>query len=222
MPQKAYALERGGEKRLKVSWGPYWRDTTFELDGKTICVVPGQDELINGETIKLLDGSTLEVVLSSPYDDPEQLHLVINGKPLPGTTLPGSGPNPLRTIRGISSLLITYGVFHVFWGLNMIDFRMEKILSSGLSTIIIIIGTAYIVSGLLVRRRSIAALIFIMICFVFEVAYVILSGSVTIRSVYEILATVFSILYILHIMGEGIKAIKKLRAESEESTIEWE
>src|SRR5690349_9384101 len=93
MPKQTFALEAGGEKRLEVSWGGMFKNTTVSLDGNSIGVIPDQKALLAGQEFRLPDGSTIKVQLVRSFISTE-LRVFRNGQPLPG-----SASDPLTRLK---------------------------------------------------------------------------------------------------------------------------
>ncbi len=82
MPKLRYRLEPGGPKRLELSYRLGWKDMVITLDGNRVGEIPTKDELFEGQTFRLHDGSELKVQL-----DREKfgLYLYLDGKPVMGS-----------------------------------------------------------------------------------------------------------------------------------------
>ncbi len=93
LPERRFALVRGGPKRLTVAWRFYHRHTTLTLDGVLIGAFPGFKELRRGGMFSLPDGSMLTIRMP-PNWFWVGLELLRNGKPLPG-----SDTDPMQILR---------------------------------------------------------------------------------------------------------------------------
>jgi hypothetical protein len=89
MAVKKFALEVGGPKRLTVSWGFRWKDFVVRLDDQEVGRISGGfDALRLGESFALPNGSSLRAQLvmeKSWAGKVPQLHLYVDGKPVPGS-----------------------------------------------------------------------------------------------------------------------------------------
>jgi len=92
MPTLKYSLERGGPRRLEISWhGNYasMRDVIIKLDGSLITVISSASELQGGKDLALPDGSTLSVISVKNrifnFIKSEEIHVSRNGLPIPGS-----------------------------------------------------------------------------------------------------------------------------------------
>src|SRR3989338_8646289 len=83
MPTRKYALERGGIRKLEISWRILWKNITVRLDGKEIGSIANQKELIAGREFSLIDGSILKVKLIQGFAP--ELQVTKNGQAIPGS-----------------------------------------------------------------------------------------------------------------------------------------
>jgi hypothetical protein len=153
MPKRRYALERGGIERLELSWKGMFKNLTVSLDGQPIGEIPGQRELSQGREFSLPDGATLKVQLVRKFTGSE-LEVSRNGQPLPGTA-----SDPEVKIK------VAYGLVFFVAGLNLllgllamaqIEFFQQL---AGDALYVIAYGLIMGLLGILVTRRSVAALI---------------------------------------------------------------
>jgi hypothetical protein len=77
MPSYKYPLEKGGPKRLEVSWTGSWKDFTVRLDENILGTVADYEHLKAGQEFNLDDGSILKVQVKFPG-----LRVLRNGQPL--------------------------------------------------------------------------------------------------------------------------------------------
>src|SRR6185369_17980501 len=90
MPTKQYALEVGGPKRVKVSWGMFWKNFLVQVDGQEVGRIEGGLKALHvGSTFTLPNGSQLRVAVKSGLV--QSLQLFLDGKPVPGS---GAVPLP--------------------------------------------------------------------------------------------------------------------------------
>jgi hypothetical protein len=61
MPKLKYALERGGDKSLEISWKGRFKNTEVRLKGNLIGVIPNKKVLRTGQIFQLPDGTSLKV-----------------------------------------------------------------------------------------------------------------------------------------------------------------
>ncbi|HWP07316.1 MAG TPA: hypothetical protein VNN72_16305 [Polyangiaceae bacterium] len=84
MPTKQYALEVGGPKRVKVSYGMFWKNFLVEVDGREVGRIEGGLKALRvGSTFALANGSELKVRVATGLV--AAVELFIDGKPVPGS-----------------------------------------------------------------------------------------------------------------------------------------
>jgi hypothetical protein len=84
VPTKQYALEVGGPKRVKVSWGMFWKNFRVEVDGQEVGRIEGGLKALHaGSTFALPNGSQLRVGVKSGLV--QNLELFLDGRPVPGS-----------------------------------------------------------------------------------------------------------------------------------------
>lgn len=88
MPGRHLPLERGGDRRLRVRWEFGYRNVRAELDGREVLRVDEPEQLREGRTAPLLDGTRLELRLERVLFP--ALVVERGGVPVPGSdTDPG-------------------------------------------------------------------------------------------------------------------------------------
>jgi len=91
-----YALERGGPKRLEISYGFGGRNCKIHIDGIELASFPNVNALKSGWQHALEGGSTLQISLDGRllrvYRDGEQLHLDVPASPYVGQPLDPTRP----------------------------------------------------------------------------------------------------------------------------------
>jgi hypothetical protein len=152
MPKQSYALERGGLRRLEISWGMFWRNVTVTLDGNVLGTVPGQSELAAGQDFPMPDGSTLTVRLVSTIISSE-LQVRRNGEPLPG-----SAADPL--VKHKTAYVIVYGIgaLNLVLGVLSLILQVEILENIGIGFYTLAFGLGFILLGYFTQRRSSLAL----------------------------------------------------------------
>lgn len=206
MPQRTYALEKDGPKRLEISWKGLWKNLTIRLDGNTVGTIPGQKELSAGQEFHLPDGSTLKVQLVTVKKfSAAELQVLRNGQPLPG-----SASNPETKIKG------AYGVVFFIAGLNIVLgiavlFQIEFLQQIGIGFYPIIYGLVFLVLGFFVKRNSMVALIIAIAIFaldsILSFVYAASQGSP--------LLAAFARFFLIIPMIQGIGAIKAIKRSGE-------
>ncbi len=203
MPKQSYALEAGGEKRLEISWKPFWKDITVTLDGNSIGTIPNQKALTSGQEFRLPDGTALKVQLVSRVTSTE-LQVLRNGQPPPGSA---SDPQ----IR----LKYAYWVVYFVAGLNLVLglisflFNVEFLQQIGIGFGSILFGLVFLVLGFFTQRKSMVALILAIVIFALDgLAGLFLSAA---QGGIPGIGGLFARILLLIPMIQGIGAIKALK-----------
>ena len=224
MPKRKYALERGGDKSLEISWKGQWKNTEVRLNGDLIGAIPNQKELRTGQLFQLPDGTALRVQLVN-----NGLRVLRNDKPLPGSS---SDP--------VARLAQSFGIIYFIAGLNIVlgsiasIFQVEFLQTLGFGIISVAIGFIFLVLGFFTQRRSLIALIIALIIYCLELVLVlfivfvldrghkiitnivapVLTGDNLMDKVFLILLSALIIFFSIGIpiaMGRCIVAINKLK-----------
>ena len=235
MPRLKYALERGGDKSLEISWKGQWRTTEVRLKGKLIGAIPSRKELRTGQNLQLPDGTSLKIQLVK-----SELRVLRNDKPLPGSI---SDP----ATRLAQSFYIIYFIagLNIVLGFIALSFQVEFLQTLGFGMISVAIGFMFLVLGFFTQRRSRIALIVAVVSYGLDCVLALLSVAPFLLSVVSVVSTGFNIgvpaalrvqagetlqvnavfvgaltftiilrLYFLRTMGQGVGAINALRKES--------
>jgi len=168
MPTKCFTLENVEAKQLEVSWnwGPLFRytDLTLYLDGEAISPLLQEKELQQGWELRLQDGSILRVEIQH-----SNLHILHDGKRVRGSV------DPDVILPQIYKFVILIGYLKIAAGLATVIFRVKSFRIPGPDALVsvqpadaeyvrafgvgsIIVGLAFVVVGLLLRRKSILVL----------------------------------------------------------------
>ena len=194
MPTNRYALEKGGQQRLEISWKSYWKNITIRLDGREIGSIHDEKELKTGREFSLGDGSILKVQLV------DGLEVFRDGEPLPGST---SDPE--------EQLKAAYGIVFLIAGISIVAgmiaelFEVGFLLQRGIGLDSIIFGVLFLILGFYVKRRSMLALGIAVGLFAIDgILSVILSG---VTSIGIIVARIFFLIPMI----KGFGAISSLK-----------
>lgn len=152
MPKRKYALEKGGEKKLEIVWGAFWKDTRVSLEGRELGVIPTQDALRAGREFTLLDGSLLTVRLGKNMMMPE-LQVLKNGEPLPG-----SSSDPAQKIDIAFYIILFFAAVNVLLGLVAEMFKISGFLAMGIGYGTVVFGLVYLALAIFIKKRSMVAL----------------------------------------------------------------
>ncbi|CAG1002406.1 MAG: hypothetical protein IAE83_04720 [Anaerolinea sp.] len=101
MPQKTFALTRGGPKELLVKWERNYRNLTITLGDQLVGTVSDASQLKRGATFTLPDSSRLDVSLER-----SRLNLSRNYLPLPETF-----KDPVNKISGAAGAAGAIAIF---------------------------------------------------------------------------------------------------------------
>lgn len=235
MPKQKYALERGGDKSLEISWKGRWKNTEVRLKGNLIGVIPNQKELRTGQIFQLPDGTSLKVQFFT-----SGLRVLRNNKPLPGS----SSDPATRLAQSFGSIYFIAGL-NIVLGFIALFFQVEFLQTLGFGILSVAIGFIFLVLGFFTQRRSRIALIVALIIYGLDCALALFSLAPFLLSVVSTVATVFNIglppvlrpqageflqvnavfigiltfticyrVYFLWAMGQGVGAINALKKET--------
>jgi hypothetical protein len=153
MPSQTFAFEPKGQRRLEISWAPFWKNITVKHDGKTIGTMADQKELKAGREFGLPDGSRIHVQLITTAFSVD-LRVLRNGEPLPGS-------NADPAVRHQAA----YGIIYCVAGLNLVlglvaaVFQVRFLYQIGLNEYSILFGALFAILGHSTRKGSLLALI---------------------------------------------------------------
>jgi hypothetical protein len=183
MPKLKYALERGGDKSLEISWKGQWKNTEVRLKGNLIGTIPEKIELRKGQMFQLPDGTSLKVQFFT-----SGLRVLRNNKPLPG-----SSSDPARRLaQSFESIYTIAGLFLVL-GFIAYFFQVEFLQTLGFGVFSIALGFVFLVLGFFTKRRSSIALIVALIIFGLDCALAFFNISLFLLNVVSMVAALFNI-----------------------------
>jgi hypothetical protein len=196
MAKYKYALEKGGPKRLEVSYKGNWKDFTIRLDGNVVGTIASIEQLRAGQEFTLDDGSTLKVQLKFI------LHLFRNGKPL-------LSQNPAEILKVAYTFIFLSGAVNLFMGLSGSVFHtnLGNLPPAGLMSIGF--GILFIVLGFFIMLRSPIALAIAVGLLVIDIILTICFPP-NLPLVVLVIAVVFRLIVLL-VMTQGFSAIKALK-----------
>lgn len=151
MPKQKFAVEKGCDKRLEVSWKGMWKDVTVNLDGNTIGQFMDKNELKTGKDFSSPAG-TINVQLAKVGFTPV-LQVKLNGEHLEGSQASPEGM--LNTAVGILYFL---GGFNVLLGVIAEIMRTDFLLSLTGGIFGALFGAVYLVCAYFAKKRSAVAL----------------------------------------------------------------
>jgi len=151
MPKIKYAIEKGGPKRLEISWKGNFTEFTIRLDGNVIGSINDREQLEAGQEFRLEDGSSIKVQLPhrSIFSYPQ---VSINSQPLHL-----SGLEPAKRLSNVYKLIFILAVANLAVGIILLsNTGLQKSLAVGLRSLIA--GGLFLLLAFFVMRRSIIAL----------------------------------------------------------------
>jgi len=197
MPKMKYALEKGGPKRLEISYKGNWKDFTVLLDGNIIGTITDIVQLKAGKEFTLDDGSSLKVQYKFPV-----IRLFRNGQPLPFN----DPAQILKFAYGFTFMVATVNLMSGLTGMLLGRPIVEKLPQAGLESFVL--GVVFLVLGFFIMRKSKIALA------IAVTIYVLSSISVFIFYDISRTAMIVGILFrvvILLVMIQGFAAISALK-----------
>jgi hypothetical protein len=156
--RKKFALQKGEDKRLEISWKARWKSVAVKLDDQEVGTIPGKAQMLEGRDFDLPDGSRLRVQLKKITIGPPTLWLYRNDKPLPGSN---ADPQKRLAVAYRSIFFIAAG--NLLVGAIAAIVEDKALQDAGFGVLALIGGAVFLVLGLLVRKRSLPALAIAMI-----------------------------------------------------------
>ena len=206
MPKKQFAIEKGGAKRIEVSWKAFWKNFEVRFDGQIVGTANGLDELKAGKTFSLPDGSSLQVQYSSGFGRNE-LGVYRDGVPLPG-----SDKDPETVARTAAILVYVLAGLNMAIGIALYAFDVgmfKEALGGGAG--LIAVGLIFAVLGFFTMRRSRIALILATILYAIDgIAALMFSVGAGRPNVGMLFVRVI----FLFAMIRGVTAMNELKAKA--------
>jgi len=203
MAKVKYALEKGGPKRLEVSWKGNWNEITVRLDGSLIGSIADIEQLKEGKEFQLEDGTSLKVQLERKSIFPF-INILKDGQPLPSP-----GPEPAKRLGFAYKITFLIGGANIVFGLIGSPFQSKpwNIPVAGIWPVVI--GCLFLVLAFFIMRRSMTALAIAVGIFAIDMIVAIIFRW-DLPRVFLIASVVFRILILLT-MIQGFGAIKALK-----------
>lgn len=198
MPKQEFSFEKGGPKRLVLSWKGIWKNFTITLDGQEIGKMNGQKELKQGGEYTLPDGSTLKVQLVQKFSGAE-LKVMKDGEPLPGTA-----SDPEQKIKVAYGLIFFIAGLNILIGLLGLFLQSDFFFEMGWGLYQMIFGLVFLGLGFWARAKSSIALIIATVIFALDSVLILFSGG---SNFAWILVRVLLLIPIY----QGIDAVKQLK-----------
>ena len=157
---KEYSIPSLPSSKLELYHDPGWRKLILKLNGKTIGIISGKNNMHSGKTFKLSAGNSLSVrLLISRLDYSKKIYLSYNDTTLPGSTSPEE--LAFSNAKGCSFIVVALNVIVniAFFGITISGSdSLFGLLLSILEPIVLLI-LAFWIS----RKSEIALLIFIVL-----------------------------------------------------------
>lgn len=182
MPKHNYALERGGEKSLEISWKGRFINFEVRFEGNLLGTIPNKKELQKGQIFQLPDGTSLLVQMIQ-----SELRVLRDGQPLPGSI-----SDPAARLKLSFQFIFFIAALNIVLGLATLFFQVKYLQALGYGIISIALGLIFLVLGFFTQRRSRTALIIALIIFgldcalaIFSIAPFLLSFTSMVFSLFE-------------------------------------
>lgn len=152
MPKESLALERGGPKRLTLSWRFGWKDFTVSLDGQPVATVT-REELKAGKDVPLPDGETL-MVQARPGMTSASLVVTLDGR-----LLLGSWAELAPVVKQAAYVFYFLAAVNVVLGVVALVAQVKFLLALGIGPGSLVVGVLLGIAGFFVMQRSLVAAI---------------------------------------------------------------
>ena len=202
MPVLRYPLEPDGSKRLELAWEGQYEKFTIKLDGHVVGQVPSRQALAAGHSLPLPDGSTLTLKTAGTALANE-LRVLRDGRPVPG-----SASDPAMRLRN------TYQFIFFIAGVNLVlgalaGLGVDFLAQLGLGWGSAVIGAVYLVLGLMVRLRSLLALLLTLLLYGLETIMAVAVPLLTTSGPNVTALLVRAV--VLWFLFQGVPAIRQLQ-----------
>lgn len=171
-----YPIEPNGPKRLEILWDSSRKNTTITFDDSLVDVISSKQELKDGQSFKLRDGSKLTVQLvGSSFFDLWELRVLRNGRPVPG-----SPSDPLRRIKEAYRVVLALAGFDIVLGLLAVLLKSTLLQGLGLGRPAIVCGAILLVLGVVIRElrsKTAVSLAVVVVAIDIVLGYVLVARS---------------------------------------------
>lgn len=148
MPGKRFALEPGGPRMLELTWEQDWYNLRILFQGQAVGSVPDRATLAAGQAFPLPDGSRLFLQLSEGRWG-NTLHLLRDGKPLPG-----SADDPAwKFMRACIAMWVAAGICLLVGGFTL-SLGLGLLLPLESGGLVLLTGMAYGALGIWAWQHS--------------------------------------------------------------------
>ncbi len=139
MPKHNYALERGGEKSLEISWKGRFINFEVRFEGNLLGTIPNKKELQKGQIFQLPDGTSLLVQMIQ-----SELRVLRDGQPLPGSI-----SDPAARLKLSFQFIFFIAALNIVLGLATLFFQVKYLQALGYGIISIALGLNILGVGVL-------------------------------------------------------------------------
>ena len=138
--RKKFALQKGEDKRLEISWKGRWKSVAVKLDDQEVGTIPGKAELLEGRDFDLPDGSRLRVQLKKFTIGSPVLALYRNDEPLQGTNA-----DPQRRLSVAYRSIFFIAAVSLFFGAIAELLQIDALQDAGVGVFTLIAGATFLV-----------------------------------------------------------------------------
>lgn len=203
MPAERYVLKNGDDETLALLWEKGWKNLQVYWQNERIAHLPTRQQLENGESLPLPDGSVLHISLEKSLLS-SRLALKQNG-----TELSPAGPPPEMMLGNVYGVLFFIAAFSLLAGIGAAFLDIRLLQSFGVGEWAIHFSLIFLLLGVLVRRRSTIALVIAIGVFVLDG---MIETSFALNNGYGLptMAILFRLILIVWV-AQGFEAIRRLK-----------
>jgi hypothetical protein len=202
MPKVRYALEKGGPRRLEISWRGNYTEFTIRLDGNVIGSINDYEQLKAGQEFRLEDSSSIKVQL------PRRSVFTWPQVSKDGLPLHPSGLEPAKRLSNTYKIILLFAGVNLAVGIGLLSHAgLQNFPTVNLRSLVA--GGLFLLLAFFVMRRSIIAL---------SIAVGILALDLILAVIFPpelprfiLIAAVIFRVFILLAMIQGFGAIKSLK-----------
>ncbi len=201
MPTKIYTIDTNNT--LTIQWKFNWKNLTLTWNNEQLGVIENQQQLKEGRSIKLPNGSLLQIRLTGGVSG--ELEVLIDGTPVPG-----SATDPSQRVKSAYHLALFLGILNLAIGLlaDVVNLDILKGLGAGPASAVA--GVLYIGLAFGIKRLYLAALYCLMALLAIDIVYTLYLAG-TEGTSFNPTSGVLVKGFFIFILSKAIPAIKFLR-----------